>query len=106
MATPPCTIVAVTPMPLDRDSRTLKQARTLAVAGYRSIVVAAGSSIEVAAEGELPTARATILGAPSATERRMGGFRSSNVPWIVHAGLFVGWLCLYAFRTFFRPLCS
>jgi glycosyltransferase involved in cell wall biosynthesis len=36
----PLTIVSVTPVPLGRDSRTLKQAMTLARHGYRSIVVA------------------------------------------------------------------
>src|SRR5262249_20315435 len=98
------TIVAVTPMPLDRDSRTLKQAHTLAAAGYRSLVVAAGRLIEVSADAEIPFTRDTLLSAPSVTERRMDHLRRAKVPWLLHACLFAGWLGVYGIRSFLRPL--
>ena len=98
------TIVAVTPVPLDRDSRTLKQAHSLAAVGYRSLVVAAGRLIEVCADGEIPITQEALLSAPSVTERRMDGLRRANMPWLLHAGLFVGWLGVYGIRSILRPL--
>ena len=97
------TIVAVTPMSLDRDSRTLKQARSLAAAGYRSLVVAAGRAIEVTECNEVAATASTWLSAPSVTHRRFDGLRQANVPWLVHAGLFGAWLGLYALRSFVMP---
>jgi glycosyltransferase involved in cell wall biosynthesis len=98
------TIVAVSPIPLDRDSRTLKQAHSLAAVGYRSLVVAAGRLIEVSADGEIPFTQEALLSAPSVTERRMDRLRRENAPWLLHAGLFVGWLGVYAIRSILRPL--
>src|SRR5262249_52035709 len=98
------TIVAVTPMPLDRDSRTLKQAHSLAAVGYRSLVVAAGRLIEVSADGEIPITKEALLSAPSVTGRRMDGVRRANVPWVLHAGLFVSWFGVYGIRSILRPL--
>src|SRR5262249_11870758 len=37
-------------------------------------------------------------------ERRMDGLRRANVPWLLHAGLFVGWLGIYGIRSILRPL--
>src|SRR5262249_46006300 len=44
------------------------------------------------------------LSAPSVTERRMDGPRRANVPWVLHAGLFVSWFGVYGIRSILRPL--
>ncbi len=98
------TIVAVTPLPLDRDSRTLKQARSVALAGYRSIVVAAGRQHEITASNDLPIARGGILLSPSVTMRRLEWLRQARIPWVLHVIVFAAWFGLYLFRSFFRPL--
>jgi glycosyltransferase involved in cell wall biosynthesis len=100
------TIVAVSPIPLDRDSRTLKQTHSLAAIGYRSLVVAAGRLTEVSAGGEIPFTQEALFSAPSVTEHRMDRLRRANAPWLLHAGLFVGWLGVYGIRSILRPLWS
>ena len=50
------TIVSVTPVPVAYDSRTYKQATSLARIGYRSIVIAAGQRLEFSPEGPLSLA--------------------------------------------------
>lgn len=100
------TIVSVTPLALERDSRTLKQALSLAAAGYRSVVVAAGRMIEISAGAPIPAGGAVAgpLSAPSVTERRMEGLRRKELPWLVQAQLFGGWLALFGMRYVVRPL--
>lgn len=98
------TVVSLTPLPLDRDSRTWKQAVSLAAAGYRSVAIGAGQAVEVTAGSTAPRTAATLFDAPSVTTRRLEGLREGRWPWIAHAGLFVGWLGLYAMRSGVRPL--
>lgn len=98
------TVVSLTPLPLDRDSRTWKQAVSLAAAGYRSIAIGAGQAVEVIVGSTAPPMAATLLYAPSVTNRRFAGVRQGRWPWIAHAGLFAAWLGLYAARYGVRPL--
>jgi glycosyltransferase involved in cell wall biosynthesis len=57
------TIVSVTPLPVERDSRTYKQATSLARLGYRSIVFEALPSVGLPAE--LPFELVTLGGRPA-----------------------------------------
>ena len=100
------TVVSVTPLPLDKDSRTWKQAKSLAGAGYRSIVIAAGRRHEIGAGSTLPSSGASSIAAASVTESRMAGWRAAEAPWLAHAVLFAGWLGLYGLRYVARPLAT
>ena len=57
------TIVSITPIAVERDSRTFKQAASMAAFGYRSIVVEAEPSRSLA--GALPFELVTIGGRPA-----------------------------------------
>jgi glycosyltransferase involved in cell wall biosynthesis len=97
-------VVSISPVRLNRDSRTLKQAFSLARAGYRSVVVAAATPLEITPNLAVPRMPVVSLQAPSVVRRRFETMRTANLPWIAHAALFTGWFALYAARLVVRPL--
>src|SRR5215467_289629 len=99
----PC-VVSISPVRLNRDSRTLKQAFSLARAGYRSVVVAAATPLEITPDIAVPRTPVVAFQAPSVVRRRFEPTRTANLPWIAHAALFTGWFALYTARFIVRPL--
>src|SRR5262245_60254017 len=97
-------VVSISPVRLNRDSRTLKQAFSLARAGYRSVVVAAATLLEITPNLAVPRTPVVSLQAPSVVRRRFEPARTANLPWVAHAALFAGWFALYATRFVVRPL--
>jgi glycosyltransferase involved in cell wall biosynthesis len=96
------TIVSVTPLPLGRDSRTLKQAMTLARLGYRSIVVADRRrwDLDPARPPEFPSEQSTTEGnAETRPGRLRSWFRFDRLPAVMQAPLFLYWLARY-FRRY------
>lgn len=97
----PVTVVSVTPLPLWRDSRTLKQAMTLARLGYRSVVIADRRrwDLDAAQLPEFPARPSTET--PAVPER--GRIRSrigfEKLPAIAQSPFFLYWLARY-FRRY------
>ena len=94
------TICVVTPVPLARDSRTLKQVCTLRRLGATVVAIAAGKR----APGDL----ASLRGAAAAPEtksinsplsRLWAWVRSTRQPAIILAPFFIGWLCIFLIQT-------
>lgn len=95
-------IISVTPVPLDRDSRTLKQHLSLKRAGYRAQVIAAGRRVDDLAEGTAKTT-ANPPGARKPADKQKSGliarFRVPNGLLVSDAALFLAW-----FLVRFLPL--
>ena len=89
------TIASVTPLPLGRDSRTLKQAMTLARLGYRSVVVADRRrwDLDPAGPPEFPPTPSDAR-AEAAPRRRtlLSRIRFDELPAILQAPVFLYWL--------------
>lgn len=94
-------IVSVSPVPISADSRTLKQAASLARTGFESIVIAAGRVHAVTAAGVSSTE--PTAPAPG-TARRFAWIRDRDLWGFIHVPLFLCWLVLFAWRNFFKIL--
>ncbi len=99
----PVTVVSVTPLPLGRDSRTLKQAMTLARHGYRSIVLADCRRWELSPEPPLDFSSGPVGGSKQDAPR--GGRICWG--WLARNGLvqrlyFPVWLLVFAYRYVWR----
>ncbi|MBF0326113.1 MAG: glycosyltransferase [Alphaproteobacteria bacterium] len=83
------TIVSLTPLPLDRDSRTLKIATSLARIGYRSVVVENRPSLSASRyEGiDLVTLGRASAGATAPPVQAPGGARGEDFPSRLKAAL-------------------
>lgn len=95
------TIVSVTPLPLGRDSRTLKQAMTLARMGYRSIVVADRRrwDLDPGRPPEFPPSQS--MGEEDAQprpRRARSWLRFDRLPAVAQAPVFFYWLLRYCRR--------
>jgi glycosyltransferase involved in cell wall biosynthesis len=81
------TVVSLTPLSLDADSRTYRIARSLGEAGLRSVVLEGepsacrfwGSDIDVISLGSRGTDRASSLSSGSATRRTIAGLRAGRL---------------------------
>ena len=96
------TIASVTPLPLGRDSRTLKQAMTLARLGYRSVVVADRRrwDLDPAAPPEFPPAPLDAkTGAAPRRRTLLSRIRFDELPAILQAPVFLYWLLRF-FRRY------
>lgn len=104
----PLTVVSVTPLPLGADSRTLKQAMTLARHGYRSIVLADRQRWELHCDESirLDTGRTSEESVSPVGEvrSRWRQFRRANIHRIIQVPLFCCWLVLFAYRYIWQVL--
>jgi glycosyltransferase involved in cell wall biosynthesis len=93
------TVCVVTPVPLMRDSRTLKQVCSLRRWGARVIAVAAGK----VASGEFDDPTATpppdAPGRGTAVSRIWDWVRTTRQPAVLVAPFFLAWLCLFLLQT-------
>ncbi|HYM37643.1 MAG TPA: glycosyltransferase [Nitrospiraceae bacterium] len=96
------TVVSVTPLPLGRDSRTLKQAMTLARLGYRSVAVADRRrwDLDPAKPPEFPPAQSDAKADATPLRRHLlPGIRFDELPAILQAPVFLYWLLRF-FRRY------
>jgi glycosyltransferase involved in cell wall biosynthesis len=94
------TVCVVTPVPLTRDSRTLKQVCSLHRQGAHVIAFAAGKVTSDKLADQSPAAPAPDAHESGAALSRLWAWvRSTRQPAIIVAPFFVGWLCLFLIET-------
>ena len=91
------TVCVVTPVPLDRDSRTLKQVETLRRCGADVVTIAAGAAVSEDAMPGQDTQNHRAR--PGLISRVWSWARTTKAPTLVVAPFFLVWLCIFAFQS-------
>lgn len=100
-------VVSITPVPLSRDARTLRQAASLARCGYESVVVADGQRWSLscgpmsACRGGESTIQRTIKSG-NLLYRVWRRLREADLPHLVQLPVFCFWLLRYLYRHVWR----
>ena len=93
------TICVVTPVPLMRDSRTLKQVCSLRRWGARVIAVAAGKVTSGESDDPITAPPPDGPGRSATVSRVWNWVKTTRQPAIVVAPFFMAWLCLFILQT-------